>query len=159
MKRFSFSIIQETSNLKGQLEGILTNIENGGIKTNIKILNKNIYDYLEASHKIINDLFNNLNELSKALSSKKSILTEISTYYLNHTTRSYSSTIKQAQEILTNYYKDEFNLISPQVEKLLNNFEEKLNESVEKELRIINNLYEKIESGNYTIREANEENL
>ena len=42
-----FSIIQETSILKGQLENILTNIENGGIKNNIKILNQNIYDYLE----------------------------------------------------------------------------------------------------------------
>ena len=154
-----FSIIQETSILKGQLEELLTNIENGGIKNNIKILNQNIYDYVEEAHKIVNELFDNLNELSKSLSTEKSILTEISTYYLNHTTRSYSSTIKQAQEILTNYYKDEFNLISPMVEKLLNNFEEKIDESVEKELRIINNLYEKIESKNYTIKGSNEEDL
>ena len=48
-----------------KLEELLDNIENGGIKNNIKILNTNIYDYIEESHKIINDLFNNLNQLTK----------------------------------------------------------------------------------------------
>ena len=152
-------IVQETTDLKKKLEEILDNIENGGIKNNIKILNKNIYDYIEESHKIINDLFNNLNELGKSLSSPKSLLTEISTYYLRNTTTSYTSTIQEAEEILTNYYKNEYNLILPQVEKILNKFEEKLKESVEKEMKIVNNLYEKIENKNYTIKDSNEEEL
>jgi len=152
-------IVQESTFLRQKLEEILENIENGGIKNNIKILNKNIYDYIEESHKIINELFNNLNELGKSLSSPKSILTEISTYYLNHTTTSYSSTIQQAKDILTNYYKDEYNLIYPKVEKIINKFEEKINESIQKEMKIINNLYEKIENKNYTIKESNGEDL
>ena len=154
-----FIIVQETDDLKKKLEEILENIENGGIKNNIKILNTNIYDYIEESHKIINDLFNNLNELSKSLSSPKSLLTEISTYYLRNTTTSYTSTIKEAEDILTNYYKNEYNLILPQVEKILIKFEEKMDESIEKEMKIIKNLYEKIENKNYTIKESNDEHL
>ena len=87
------------------------------------------------------------------------MLTEISTYYLRNTTTSYTSTIQEAEEILTNYYKNEYNLILPQVEKILNKFEEKLKESVEKEMKIVNNLYEKIENKNYTIKDSNEEEL
>ena len=157
--KLPFVIVQETKFLRDNLEELLKNIENGGIKNNIKILNKNIYDYVEESHKIINELFNNLNELGKALSSPKSILTELSTYYLKNTSRSYSETIKEAKEILTNYYKDEFNLISSKIEPILNTFEKKINESIENELKIINNLYEKIECKNYTIKESNEEDL
>ena len=154
-----YVIVQETKNLKEKLEELLDNIENGGIKNNIKILNTNIYDYIEESHKIINDLFNNLNQLTVALNSPKSILTELSTYYLNHTTRSYSDTINQAKDILTNYYINEYNLISSKIEDILNKFEEKINESIEREIKIINILYEKIENKNYTIKESNEEDL
>ena len=70
-----------------------------------------------------------------------------------------TSILKQAEEILKNYYKNEYSLIYPQVEKILNSFEEKINESVEKEMKIINNLCEKIENKNYTIKESNEEDL
>ena len=80
-----FKIIQESTNLNQKLNEIINNIENGGIKQNIKILNQNIYDYIEESHKIINGLFNNLDELNTVLSSPKSKITKISTYYLNNT--------------------------------------------------------------------------
>jgi len=93
IKYLPFKIIHESTNLKQKLEEISKNIENGGIKQNFKILNKNIYDYLEESNKIINELFHNLDELSISLSSSKSKLTEISTYYLNHTSSSYVSII------------------------------------------------------------------
>ena len=72
---------------------------------------------------------------------------------------SYTSAIKQAEDILNNYYKNEYALIYPQIEKILNTFEEKINESVEKEMKIINNLCEKIENKNYIIKESNEEDL
>jgi hypothetical protein len=81
IKELPFVIINESNNLQQKLDKLLTNIENGGIKPNIKILNKNIYDYISESHNIIYEIFCNLRELSSSLSSPKSKLTEISTYY------------------------------------------------------------------------------
>ena len=159
IKELPFIIIQESNNLQQKLDELLTNIENGGIKPNIKILNKNIYDYISESHNIIYEIFCNLRELSSSLSSPKSKLTEISTYYLNHTSTSYATTIKKAQDILSNYYIDEFNLIKPKIDKIISNFEEKLTESLQKETKIIDNLYEKIENKNFTIKQANDEDL
>ena len=46
IKYLPFKIIHESTNLKQKLEEISKNIENGGIKQNFKILNKNIYDYI-----------------------------------------------------------------------------------------------------------------
>jgi hypothetical protein len=80
IKELPLIIIQESNNLQKKLDELLTNIENGGIKPNIKILNKNIYDYISESHNIIYEIFCNLRELSSSLSSPKSKLTEISTY-------------------------------------------------------------------------------
>ena len=151
------AIIQETSNLKNNLEQILNNIENGRIKKNIKILNSNIYDYTEESHNIINKLFENISELSKSLSSDKTKLVDISTYYLNNTSNSYTSTIENAEKILKNYYKDEFSLINAEVDKILKLTEESLINSLQKQINIINNLYQKVENHNYTIQDANEE--
>lgn len=159
IKDLPYIIIQETNILRQKLDELLENVENGGIKKNIQILNQNIYDYIDESHRILNGLFNNLKELSISLSSSKSKLTEISTYYLNNTPTSYISVIRKAQDILSNYYKDEYNLIAPQVENILNDFEKKLKESLNKEIKIIDNLYDKIENKNYSIKDANEEEL
>ena len=159
IKELPFIIIQESSNLQKKLDELLNNIENGGIKQNLKILNKNIYDYLSESHSIIYELFCNLRELSSSLSSSKSKLTEISTYYLNHTSTSYVTTIEKARNILTNYYKDEYNLIKPIIDNTVEIFEEKLTGSLRKEINIIDNLYEKIENKNFTIKQANDEDL
>ena len=159
INRLPFPIILESSNLKNKLEQLLNSIENGAIKKNIKILNTNIYDYTKESHQIINELFDNLSELGKALNSEKSKLTEISTYYLNNTNNSYLSNIETAEKILMNYYKDEYNLINPEVEKVLKVFEDSITNSLQKQIIIINNLYEKIENGNYSIEDANVEEV
>ena len=137
----------------------MNNVQNWGIKQNIQILNQNIYDYIDESRKISISIFNNLNELSISLSSPKSKLTEISTYYLNNTPTSYFSTIEKVKKILENYYKDEYKIISNKVDIIIKEFETKINESLSKEMKIIDNLYEKIENNNFTIKNANDEDL
>ena len=132
INKLPYIIIQESTNLRNKLEQLINNIENGGIKKNIKILYNNIYQYTEDSHNIINQLFENLSELGKSLSSSKSKLTEISTYYLNTTCNSYTSTIEEAEKILINYYKDEYNLIKPQVDQILKVFEDTIFQSLQK---------------------------
>ena len=142
-----------------KLEKILSSIENGGIKKNIKILNNNIYDYTTKSHIIINQLLENLSDLSKSLSSSKSKLTEISTYYCNNTTHSYLGIIDKAEKILMTYYKDEYNLVNDKVKVILKNFEDETENSLRKQMSIINSLYDKISNGNYTIELANDDNI
>jgi hypothetical protein len=91
--------------LKNKITHLLTDIENGGIKKNINVLNKDIYDYTTKSHDIIIELFDNLKKLSESLNSNKSKLAEISTYYLNNTPNSFIGTIQESENILNNYYK------------------------------------------------------
>ena len=66
------SIIEESKILKNKITHLLTDIENGGIKKNINVLNKDIYEYTKKSHDIIIELFDNLKKLSESLNSKKS---------------------------------------------------------------------------------------
>ena len=126
IKKLPITIVQESTNLKKKLDNILNNVQDGGIKQNIKILNQNIYDYIDESRKIMISLFSNLNELSTSLSSPKNKLTEISSYYLNNTPTSYVSTIEKAKKILTNYYKDEYKLISNKDDIIIKEFEKKI---------------------------------
>ena len=159
INKLPYVVIQESSNLKTKLEQILNSIENGGIKKNINILNNNIYSFTTKSHSIINQLLENLSDLSRSLSSSKSKLTEISTYYCSNTTHSYLGVIEKAEKILMSYYKDEYNLVNDKVKGILKDFEDETINSLLKQMSIINSLYEKISSGNYTIELANDDNL
>jgi len=155
LKKLPISIIQESTNLKDKLYNIINNIEKGGMKNNINILNEKIYNYIRNSHILINNIFKNLNKLGKSLSSSKSKLTEISTYYLNNTSTSYINTIEEAQNILLNYYKDEKDFILPKVNSLCKEFEDATKESIQKDEKIVNNLYQKLENKKINIEYAN----
>jgi len=154
LKKLPISIVQESTNLKDKLYNIINNIENGGMKNNINILNENIYNYVRNSHILINNIFKNLDKLGKSLSSSKSKLTEISTYYLNNTSTSYINTIEEAQKILLNYYKDEKDFILPKVNSLCQEFEDATKESIQKDEKIVNNLYQKLENKKINIEYA-----
>ena len=151
------TIIQEIINLKNKLTQILNEIKNGGMKTKLNILNKNIYEYTRDSHNLLYELFDNFNQLTESLSSKKSKITEISTYFLNHTTFSVFEIIKTLENILNNYYKIEYDLITPQINSLIKNFEDNLIESLQKESKIINNLYKNIDTKVFTVHRAGDE--
>ena len=159
INKLPFAVIQESSNLKAKLEQILSNIENGGITKNIKILNNDIYSYTTKSQIIINQLLENLSDLTKSLSSSKSKLTEISTYYCSNTTHSYLGVIEKAEKILMNYYKDEYALVDNKVQGILKDFVNEASNSLQKQMNIINSLYDKISSGNYTIENAEDNHL
>ena len=149
--------IDETTNIKNKLSQLLNEIENGGIKKNISVLNNNIYEYIEYSHDLVIGLFDNLKKLSEILNSKKSKLTEISTYYLNNTSNSFIGTIEESESILNNYYKYEFDLIKKKVDLVVKNFEDNLDESLQKEEKIIESLYTKLDNRDFTIERANDE--
>ena len=98
-----------------------------------------------------------MKELGTKLNSKNNKITEVTTYYLNHTSSSYVKTIEDAENILNNYYIKEFDLIYPKIEEMLKEFEDTTIKDLQKEKKIINNLYNKLINRNYTIDFATEE--
>ena len=159
IKILPFEIIEESNNFNNKLDKLLNRIEDGNIKANINILNKNIYDYISNSHKLIEIVFNNLKDLTETFKSPKNKLTEIALYYLNYTSNSYINIIIEAKNILENYYKNEKDLIIPKVESLINNFEEHSLNSITKEINSVNILYEKIKNKYYTIEKTKDDDL
>ena len=151
------TILAESSSLKSSLETLLTNITNEGMKNNIDTLNTSIKDYIERSHILVNNINENINNLTQSLKSPRSKLTEISAFFSNNTPFSLEKVFDEAEEILTNYYKTEKNLISQKIQELLNLFETKTKESIAKEEEIISDLHSKLE--NNEIKIENEEDL
>ena len=78
-----------------------------------KTLKNDITSFLQQSHNLIFELFNKLTEVTNALSGDKSKIAEIASYYLNYTDTSYYKSIKNATNILENYYKNEKLFIYP----------------------------------------------
>jgi hypothetical protein len=153
------SILVESSSLKNKLDSLLNNINNGGMKNNIKILNTNIYDYIQRSHILVNNIYKNINNLTKSLNSSRSKLTEISAFFTNNTPSSLIGTFNEAEDILMNYYINEKNLILEKIQEPLNLFESKIKESLTKEEKIINNLYSKLENEQTNLENGTEEDL
>ena len=95
-----------------------------------------------------------MKELGDVIQSPKQAIASISTYYMN---TSYVNTIKEAEKILMNYYIDEKDLIIPEVEKILNQFEKVTIDSIQNQLKIISFLNSKLEDRNLTIIDAKDE--
>ena len=146
LKEVPFEIIEESNSLVNKLEQIYNGINNGFLKKNIVILNEYIYHFITQSHILIDKIYNNLDELSYLINSPKEIMSVFSTYYLNHTSFSYISTIEKASQILLNYYENEVELIVPKVEKQIELFENITIESIQKQLNLIKKLKQKLEN-------------
>ncbi len=152
---FPISIIVESSSLRNKLLNLYNDIDSGGMKINA--LNKNLYSYIQNCHKLFNNIFKNVQSLSHSLNSTKSKLTEISTYFVNNTPSSFIETIKETEEILMNYYKTEKNLVLEKIQEPLNIFEKNIKQSIQKEEKLIDNLYIKLKNEELNIENGNNE--
>ena len=157
LKHIPIHTVEESNTLINKLDQVFNGIENGSLKKNIRVLNDYLYQFIKQSHILVNNLSNNLKELGNLIQSPKQAIASISAYYMNNTSTSYINVIQEAEKILMNYYIDEKDLIIPEVEKILSQFEEITIESLQKQLKIVNNLNSKIEDGNLTIIDADEE--
>ena len=129
------------------------------IDSSKKKLKENISTFLTDSHNLMYKLFEHLTELSEILSSDKSKIVGISTYYLNNTDSSYYEIIQKAKTILDNYYKNEKNLIYPLVDTVLKRFYKNAISGMEKYQSMIDTISERISEGNLTIALAKTEDL
>ena len=157
---FPIKLVQESTKLKNNLNNIYTTyIVGGGMRSKLNVLNEEIYSFLSESHKKLDNVFKNIRTLSNSLKSSKSRLTEIATYYLNDTSDSFVDIIENALELLLNYYKNEDDKITSNINYLIGNFTQKFNKSIEKERIQINNLLEILENNymNISIENGSEE--
>lgn len=157
LKVIPFEIKGQSNDLITRLEKIKTDIENGSLKDNLRVLNNYIYNYNKQYNKLVNKISENLKELTNLIKSPKQTISYISTYYMNHTSTSYVNAIKEAKNVLMNYYINEKDLIIPEVNEILKQFEEITMKSIQRQLNLVNKLNEKLENNNLTIIDANDE--
>ena len=157
IKNLSSIIVTESDNLINSLKNFHDNLETGNIYDFISELNLIIHNFIIQSHGELKNIFDNLKELGSILSSINNKLTEITTYYLNHTSSSYVDTVQNAQNILENYYINEKNLILSFTDELLNKFEQSMHSTLEKELKTIDILYNNLLNGSYSLESGIEE--
>ena len=150
-------IKEESSSLSNKLLSIFNDINNGGMKNDINVLNDIIYEYVQNCQILVNDIFQKIQSFSQSFSTPKSKLTEISTYFTKYTPSSFNGTIYEGADILMNYYKKEKDLILEKLQELSDTFESGIKTSIEKEEKRIDNLYSHLIDENTNLNENNEE--
>ena len=146
LKIVPYQIIEESDYLINKLEELYSGIENGSLKNHIEVLNNYLYEYTKQSHILVNKISINLKELGNLMKSPKQAISDISSYYMNHTTVSYIKTIKDARDILLNYYENETNFILPKVQEILEKFESLTIESIKKQMNLIAKINTKLDN-------------
>ena len=153
-----YTIVASSENLYSSLNKINNEIlySINDYKNNLK---EAISSFLAESHQLLYYIFSNLTETSRLLSSKKSKIAEISSYYLNDTDTSFVDMIQKAKEIMSNYYINEKKLIKPLVDKMLNEFYNDSIISAEKLHTALDILVESLESGKLNINLGNTQDV
>ena len=125
LKTLTYDFAPATENLYNSMKNLgnnsIYNIDKA--KTKFK---EDISSFLTESHNLIYKIVNSLAEASDALSSGKSKIVNISSYYFNNIDNSFYKLIQNAKDVLDNYYENEKKLILPLVNPLIDNFYEKL---------------------------------
>jgi hypothetical protein len=120
-----------------------------GYKTKFK---EEISSFLSNEHDLIFGLFNNLKELNTLMSSKKSKVAMIASYYeLNSTYSSFMSIVNSACELLNNYYIYEKDKIETSLNKLFGKFLNNSMEIIENGQFILDNITNKLEDESVVI--------
>ena len=123
LEKLQYSFVTAAENLYKELTDLNTDVSY--VINNMRNkLKSDVSDFLTKSHELLFNIFENLTEATNSLSSKKSRIAEISSYYLNDTDTSYVEVIKQAKEIMDTYYIKEKEHIEPLVDEMLNSFPE-----------------------------------
>ena len=159
LKIIPYEIIEESNILINKLDKIYNGIEKGSLKNNITILNDYIYKFIKQSHILVNEISNNLKDLGDLIKKPKQAISDISNYYMNHTSTSYIDTIIDSKNILMNYFIKEKDLIVNEIENILEKFENNTFESISKQIKLVNILNEKIYNNSLVIKDANDEKV
>ena len=156
IKFLTYNIVEESTILSNQLNTSLNNIENNEIE-NINYLETNIDNYYSSSYNYLNLTFYNLKELGILMNPLK-IFSANSNTYFNETLSSFIKTIQKANNLYTNYWQKESNIIEKETKSsLLNDFKDNYSNSIQKQRTILNNLYLRMKNNSLTIINGTEE--
>ena len=145
-----YEIIPTIKNLSDTMDELRNNIYTIINSTMIK-LHHNIYDFLDDSHNLIFQIFNNLTILTDVLYSNKSKIVEMSSYYLNNKNTSYYESVEILKELLDNYYKKEAETIKPLVNNVFIKFYGKTFDFVQRINYKLDNITERLTKDNLVI--------
>ena len=151
-----YTLVSTSENLYSNFIKINNDISSSiyDYKNNLK---RTLSSFLAESHQLLYYIFSNLTESTNLLSSKKSKIAEIYSYYLNNTDTSFVDIIQKAKEILLNYNINEKRVIQPLVDKMLNEFYNDSIISTEKEQKKLDILVEQLDSQKLNINLGNKE--
>ena len=150
INKLPYSFVIACENLYNNLNEINNNI--GSIVSDKSQLLKNeISSFIINSRNLLSYIFHNLTKATNSLSSDKSRIAEISSYYLNNTDTSYVDIISKAKEILNNYYINEKNKIEPILNELIDNFNENYLNSINFELSDLKTIRDKLDNEEMSI--------
>ena len=154
LEKLPYSFVVAAENLYNNLSKIYNDVPYT-INDMKKQFKADVSKFLVDSHELLNNIFQNLLEVTNALSSKKSKIAEIASYYFNNTDTSYVKDIQQAKEILDTYYIEEINQKEKSIDTILNSFPERtLIEPLKNIRSSLENINEKLDNGELLINFA-----
>ena len=158
LSKLPYTLIASSENLFSTFSNINKDISYSinDYKNNLK---QSLSSFLAESHQLLYYIFSNLTEATNLLSSKKSKIAEIYSYYLNNTDTSYVDIIQKAKEIMLNYYINEKEIIKPLIDKMLNEFYNNSLISAEKAQTVLDTIVEKLDSGTLNINLGNAQDI
>ena len=148
--------VEISNELIKTLNYTLNNIKEGDIKLNVDNLEGDIDDYINEIHELIRKMIDNLGELSNILVSKNNTFAQITNYYLNDTSFSFSNIIEKIKAILNTYFIKEFEKVNPKIEEIIYLLELNSNNTLKMELNRLKDLYNNIKNNIYTIKSITE---
>ena len=159
MNEFPYTIVSAAknvfSNIKNLNDDLLYTIDDYK-----KMLKNSVTSFLTNSHSLMNTIFNKLKELTNALSSTKSKIANIASFYgLNTTNVSFVAVIENANNILENYYIEEKKLIEPLLNEVLDLFLNNSNEKINNGHYIFDNVTNRLEDNSVVINRGDENDI
>ena len=158
LKEMPYSIISASQNLYSNIFKLNNSIEVSinSIKNKLK---ENIESFIINSHKLLDNIVNNITELSDALNSNKSKIIEISTYYLNYENSQYLNITQKVKLIMEKYYINEKSIIDSLLNSLFNDFSNKFLESLKLYQSLLDNLVNKLKNKSLYINKCTNKDI
>ena len=150
--KLPYLVIKLSQELVDKMSTIYYNIERPGkIKDYVTELRDAVYEFVNNSHALVDNIYNNLKELDNVLLTKSNPFTQITNYYLNNTSVSYVKMVWKSKRVFNTYFQKEFNASFPKVEQFIQMFEEDSKEMLETEREYLLDMYTRLMNGSYTI--------
>ena len=158
LEKLPYTFVTASENLYTSLNYLYNNIPYSLKDIKDKLVEE-VSSFISDSHNLLYNIFKKLMELGNSLSSTKSKIAEVSSYYMNITNDSYSDTIENAKKIIDSYYIDELNLTLDSVNGVINEFSKNNTQSIKSIQTTLDKIVDNLQSGTLSIILASNEEI